>query len=416
MLRSYGELFKVPGSAAFSATGLLGRIPISMIGISVVLLVSETTGKYAIAGLVTAFATLAGAVVMPQLSRLVDRYGQRVITRRVVIIGAGALALLIIAVTLEWPRWTWFVFAMIGGASQPSVGSMVRARWTHTLPDPALRQRAFSWEASLDEIVFILGPPIATLLATMVSPYAGLLAAVIILVVGGFAFTAQRSTEPPPSLSEDRVSSRSLIKAPLIALAGIFFTSGIAFGAIEVTTVAFADEAGRAGISGLILAAYAAGSLISGLSFGVIKWKRSLGGQFVIAAVVFALLTPLLLLAANLAVLTVVMFICGFAVAPVLISGTLLIERIVPPAALTEGLTWSITAVITGVTVGAAVAGQLIDNYGARTAYLMPVAGAVLGGLIAVVSRRWLTAKAVAASQSRSGAHSEVDSSMPGTP
>ncbi|PRZ41675.1 putative MFS family arabinose efflux permease [Antricoccus suffuscus] len=413
MFKKYGELFKIPGSAAFSSTGLIARMPISMITISLVLLVSQTTGSYGIAGIVSAVATFSTAVAMPQIAKYVDRKGQARIARPVILFAVVIWVLAIIAVSSGWPHWTWIVIALIGGGAAPSIGAMVRARWMHVLPDKSLQQRAFSWESSLDEIVFMTGPPLATILATSVAPYAGLLAALILLLFGGFLFTAQRSSEPPPQVTEHRVSTLALLKGSILVVGAVFICGGIGFGSIEVIVVAFADEQGHKSLAGLVLAAYAFGSLLAGLTFGVMKWKRSVGGQFVAAAVLFGVLAQGLLLASNLWMLTVLIFIAGVAIAPVLISATMLIERLVPPYALTEGLTWATTALVAGVTIGAAVGGQLIDSYGARTAFLLPTCAALVAAIIAVVASPRLRFSAVQKTSQRMHA-SAIDSPAPG--
>lgn len=416
MLRSYAVLFKTPGALAFSATGFVARMPISQFGLAAVMLVSAQTGSYSLAGKVSATAALSGAVVMPQIARLVDRYGQARVARPVLVAGALCWLGLALAVQLDWPRWSWFVLAAGGGGLSPSIGAMVRARWVHVLGDRSLQQRAFSWESSVDEVVFIIGPPLATFLATGITPYAGVLAAAFFLLVGGWLFTAQRATEPPPSApGAPRFSSRRLLTPSLIAVALVFVCCGTAFGSIDVVVVAFADEAGNKPAAGLILAAYAAGSLISGLTYGVLSFRRSIGAQFVAAACLFALLAPLLLLASNLCLCTILIFASGFAIAPLLISATVLIERIVPPVALTEALTWSTTALVLGITIGASTGGALIDEHGARFAFWIPATVAVLAAAVALVSSPRLryhsvqrTAHALAASI--------VDAPAPGVP
>ncbi len=413
MFKKYGELFKIPGSAAFSSTGLIARMPISMITISLVLLVSQTTGSYGIAGIVSAVATFSTAIAMPQIAKFVDRKGQARITRPLILFAVLIWVLVIIAVTSGWPYWTWIILALIGGGAAPSIGAMVRARWMHVLPDKTLQQRAFSWESSLDEIVFMTGPPLATILATSVAPYAGLLAALVLLLCGGFLFTAQRSSEPPPLVEDHRVSTLALLKGSILIVGAVFIGCGIAFGSIEVIVVAFADEQGHKPLAGLVLAAFAFGSLLAGLAFGVIKWKRSVGGQFVVAAVLFGVLAQGLLLASNLWMLTVLSFISGVAIAPLLISATMLVERLVPPYALTEGLTWATTALVAGVTIGAAVGGQLIDSYGAHTAFFLPAGAAILAALIAILASPRLRFSAVQSSSQRLHA-SAIDSPAPG--
>lgn len=401
MFKKYGELFTIPGSAAFSSTGLIARMPISMTTISLVLLVSQTTGNYGIAGIVSAVATFSTAIAMPQIAKLVDRKGQSRITRPLIVFAALIWVLAILAVTHDWPHWTWIVLAFIGGGAAPSIGAMVRARWMHVLPDNTLQQRAFSWESSLDEIVFMTGPPLATLLATSVAPYAGLLAAMTLLLCGGFLFTAQRASEPAPFVEEHRVSSLALLRGSILVVGAVFICGGICFGSIEVIVVAFADEQGHKPLAGLVLAAYAFGSLLGGLTFGIMRWRRSVGAQFVGAAVLFGVLAQGLLLASNLGMLTVISFVSGVAIAPLLISATMLIERLVPSYALTEGLTWSTTALVAGVTIGAAVGGQLIDSYGAHTAFLLPTNAAIASALIALVASPRLRYGAVQRSAQR---------------
>lgn len=416
MLKSYADLFRTPGSKAFSAAGFVARMPIAQLGIAIVMLVSAKTGSYALAGQISAIAAIAAAAVMPQTARLVDRFGQARVVRPLILFGALAWLLLAASVTLSWPIWTWFGFAALGGALGPSVGAMVRSRWIHALDNKALQQRAFSWESSVDEVVFVIGPPLATFLATGISPYAGIAVAAGLLLVGGWLFTAQRSTEPPPSdRNAARFPSRRFITPTFVAICLVFAGCGIAFGAIDVIAVAFADEAGRKSAAGLILAAFAAGSLLAGLAFGVVTFKRSVGAQFVAAACVFGLLCPLLLLSTNLWLAGLLLLTGGFAIAPLLISGSMLIERIIPPVALTEALTWSTTSLVLGVTIGASSAGYVVDAYGARTGFWIPAAVAVLAAVIALASIPRLRFHAVRRTADNLAA-SLVDSPVPGAP
>ena len=80
----------------------------------------------------------------------------------------------------------------------PSVGTCSRARWAHVLDgDDAALHTAFSFEAAVDEMVFIIGPVAVTLLATAVDPVAGLLVALVAGLGGTYVFTALRASEPP---------------------------------------------------------------------------------------------------------------------------------------------------------------------------------------------------------------------------
>src|SRR5579864_7127686 len=70
-LRPYADIFRIPGAWRFSAAGVIGRMPMSMFGLGTVLLISAATGKYGVAGAVSASGSLAYALTSPQIARLV---------------------------------------------------------------------------------------------------------------------------------------------------------------------------------------------------------------------------------------------------------------------------------------------------------------------------------------------------------
>jgi predicted MFS family arabinose efflux permease len=76
-------------------------------------------------------------------------------------------------------------------------------------------------------------------------------------------------------------------------------------------------------------------------------------------------------------------FLAGLTIAPVLVSGTSLVESRVAPGVLTESLAWTITGLTLGVTVGSAVAGAAVDAWGAQRAFAVP---ALAGGLAALLA------------------------------
>lgn len=419
MRSTYAELFRTGGTAQFSAAGFVARMPISMLGISVILLVSGVTGAYTTAGLLSAAEVFAGAVAMPQIARLVDRLGQARVVRPALLVHAVGISLFVLAIRFEWPVWTWFVFVVLFGATYPAIGSMVRARWAHVLPG-RLRQTAFALEAVLDEVIFVFGPPLATLLATAVLPEAGLLAALVFALAGGWIFTSLRTTEPPLQAPGEHAPRGAVVSTGMFAVCATFVGCGLVFGSIEVTIVAFAGEQGVRAASGLLLAAYAGGSLVAGLVYGTIRWKRSLPDRFLIAALFFGVAASLPLLAPTPIVLAPVVFLAGFSIAPVLIGGMALVERIVPKAALTEGLTWATTAITVGVTAGAAVAGVLIDSVGADLTFLLPAGAAVFTAVVSVIARPWLRrtpSESPGSGEPEPGiAHCDPAAPMPGQP
>ncbi len=197
MLSPYRRVLSTPGALQFSATGLVARLPISMVSLGIVLLVSTQTGSYGLAGAVAAVFVLANALFAIVHGRLVDQYGQPLVLPIVISIFGLGLALLTVGVLEDWPTWSIYLTAAVTGAALPQVGACVRARWSYVLQNPTTVQTAYAVEGVADEVVFIAGPVLVTLLATTVHPAAGLVTALVAGVVGTFAFAALRSTAPP---------------------------------------------------------------------------------------------------------------------------------------------------------------------------------------------------------------------------
>lgn len=401
MLQTYRDVLARPGALAFSSAGVLARLPISMVGIGIVLMVQALYDSYGLAGRVSATVVIAQAACSPQLARLVDRHGQARVMRPALVVSATSLTALLVAASLRAPSAWLYVLAAVAGATSGSFGSLVRARWNHVLgDDPRRIHTAYSLESAFDELVFVVGPVAATLLATSVAPGAGLVVPVVALVVGGLAFLAQRRTEPPPAPRHEPRARGTVLRLPGVAvIIAVFVAIGAIFGATDVATVAFAEESGRKELAGVILAVFALGSLISGLLYGARHWLSPLHLRFTVGVVALALGVCVFFLAQTLWVLAGAMFVAGFAIAPSIVNGNALVAALVPPGRLTEGLTWVGTGLSIGVSVGSSVAGTRIDAGGSHAGFLVVVASgaaALLAALVALPSMHARRAQAPA--------------------
>jgi MFS family permease len=391
-LGPYRDVLRVPGAPAFVVAGLVARLPISMQSLGIVLLVEATTGSYALAGAVSATFALVQALVAPVLGRLVDRHGQaRVLVPALVLYAAGLGGLVALALA-DAPAWTLFPAAAAYGGSYPQPGSLVRARWAYALGGTPLLPTAFSLESVLDEVVFVVGPVLVTLLATEVAPAAGVLAAAVFTLAGSLALAAQRRTEPPPHPTGAGVRAPSVLRLAgvrVLVLVGVAF--GGIFGSVEVATVAFTDEHGRTAAAGIVLALLALGSLLAGLWYGTVRWRAPLPSRFVRGVVLLAAVTVPLPLAPNVPVLAGLVFIAGFTISPTLIAAFGLLEELVPAASRTEGLTWFSTGLGIGLAAAASATGQVVDAASGRAAFGVAVGSGVLAALLALAGARRLT-------------------------
>ncbi|TPM35074.1 MFS transporter [Mesorhizobium sp. B2-3-4] len=381
MQNPYAEIFRAPGAKGFAAAGFMARLPIAMAPIGIVAMLSQTRGEYWLAGAVSATFALGNAFVAPQISRLVDRLGQTRIVVPTTIITVIAFAVLIAAANQDWPVWTLFVSAL-AAAAMPSMPAMVRARWTEIFRGQPQMNTAFAFESAADELVYIAGASLSVGLSAGLFPEAGVLVSTVLLAIGSTAFILQRSTEPQVR-PVDPVTSGSAIRlrpVQIITLALIFI--GATFATTEVSTVAITKELGQPGAASLVIGVYALGSFVLGIIVGALNLQAPLQRQLAIAVALVALGTLLPLTAGSVPLLALTVFISGVAISPTFITAFGLIERHVPEAMLTEGITWVMTGIGIGMALGSFAAGAVVDAFGAQNGFWVSVAS----GLVALIT------------------------------
>lgn len=380
MTNPYRDIFTAPGAAAFSAAGFLARVPIAMVGIGIVTMFSQLRGDYGLGGALAAVFALSYALITPMVSRAVDRYGQRRVLPLASGISAAATAAMLLCVRLGAPAWTFFVCAVPAGV-MPTIGAMVRARWTELYRGSPKLRTAFAFESVVDELCFVVGPVVSVGLCVAVFPEAGPLMGAILLVTGTLALVTLRGTEPlvrPIPAG----SGGSVIRNPMVwVLVVVMASMGTIFGVIDVVAVAFTAQRHVPGAATIVLALFAVGSGLSGLVFGTLHLRAPLPRQLLVVTAAVAILLWPMLAAGAVPAVAVAYFVAGMTVAPTMIVTTAYVEQIVPAAELTEGITWIVTGIGVGVAVGSALAGRAIDRAGTDAG----IAVALVAGLVACI-------------------------------
>ncbi|HEU4948389.1 MAG TPA: MFS transporter [Kribbella sp.] len=383
MLKPYVHLMRRPGAGAFFAAALVGRMPISMMGLGIVILIARESGSYGLAGAVSGVAVIAGALTGPIQGRLVDRFGQRVLLIIGSVLCTVALVALLFAVHADAPTWVLYGTSFLAGGFRPQVGSFVRARWTHLLGRGRALQTAFALEAVGDEVVFIVGPVLVTTLATQVSPYAALAVAAALGLGGGVWLALLRASDPPGRGRSDGTERAPLPGLSLLLLSLIGLGLGATLGGTEVVTVAFTAAEGQPGMSGVVLAIWALGSLLSGLWYGSVHWRAPVERRLLIGTIALAVTLFPLPWVGSILMLGVVLFGAGMTIAPTMVAVTACVEEWVPPQRLTEAITWTVTGILLGVAPGNAAAGHAIDAWGPSDAYWVPVCIGIVCAVVA---------------------------------
>jgi MFS family permease len=381
VLSSYRDLFRTPGAWQFSGATFLARLPIAIVMLGVVLYVAGTTGSYAQAGAIAGIFQICAAVGAIFTSRIIDKRGQRVTLPLLACM--NSVGLVIFLYSDENLAFQIFGIAL-AGISQPALGAVVRARWVYVLVNaPEKKRTAFAWESIIDELIFIVGPIFTVVMTVQIGLAFPIVISIVFMLTGSILLSLQRKTEPPIHKSDlpkvNIFRHAGMWRMPLI---GACF--GWLFGSYEVTTVAFANDAGHPEMTGFILGVWAGCSAIGGLWFGHRAWNSTLHRQLVACTTVATVAFLPAVFARSIPALFIATMVAGFAIAPGLITTYSVTEQLVPANMLTEALTWTNSGMILGYAAGTAVSGVIIDSVGTSVSYILPVGGALAATVFAL--------------------------------
>ena len=408
MTNPYVSVLRTPGAARFFVGGFVGRMPMSMLTIAVLLVVRDQTGSYAVAGVASAAAALTQAAVSPLLGRLADRRSQSTVLPG--LLGLFLLGLTVLDVTalVDGPVVGLFVGAVLAGAGLVPFSSFVRARWASLLTgDESGTSTALALESVVDETIYVVGPILVATLAA-VDPLLGPIAAAVLAVVGTLVFLAARDTEPA---ADAHGSGGAAWRVPgLWVVVGASFALGAVFGSLEVSMVAFSQREGAPGLSGFLLALIAFGSATAGFVYGTRTWRRSLGARLRLSFGTLAVTAVPTVLAPSVLWMVPASLVVGLSIAPTLIAANGVVARIMPPSGRTEGFSWQNGSINVGAAAGSALGGLLVDAVGVSAGFSIGPVAAAIGCVTIALGARWLVPTA-AASRSRSDASSRARTS-----
>jgi predicted MFS family arabinose efflux permease len=251
----------------------------------------------------------------------------------------------------------------------------------------------------------VIGPAAVTLLATEVSPAAGVGVAALLCLAGTLWFLAQHRTEPaavraarpdPPAgrpagpLRRAARVRREAAAPGLVVLVPVYLGIGAMFVSIDLSTVSFAQHFGHKPLAGLILGTYALGSATGGLWYGSRQWRAPAENRFALTLVLTVLGVATFWAQPNLVSLTVAIYLSGLAIAPTLIAGFSLLEQQARPGRRTEAMSWLSSGISVGVALGASVVGFIIDADGPRAGYVFAAACGAAGAVTGLLGLRRL--------------------------
>ncbi|MDA2805350.1 MFS transporter [Nocardiopsis suaedae] len=393
MLQSYRRLFAVPRLGALLFWSLAARLHIGGMPIAVTFLVAGWTGSYALAGLVAGGLTVGTALGGPVRGRMADRRpNDRLLLYSALVYGAGLAAMAFL------PAWLWWAalpLAVVTGVFQPPATQIGRSLWPRITSGPT-RQAVFAAEATLQELLFIVGPLLAAAVVGVGGGRVGLLTLGAIACTGaaGFALALRRSGHTLPARGApgtDGASAaprRSLLADPrLLLVIGVVMVLVAGLGAVDLAMVAWARELGAPGYAGGLMAVYAFGSLVGGLIAGAVAGPPRIPlrafGTAAGAVLIVPLVPPVLHLPTPW-LITPALFIAGLAIAPTVAAVTERLGDLAPAERRGEAYGWMTTATTGGIAIASPLTGWLIDHGGVAVGVGGAAALATLAALLSL--------------------------------
>ena len=343
---------------------MIGRLPIGIAGLAILLLAQAASGSFAQAGAAAACYVAGLAAVAPVLGRVIDRSGPRIPLMVCALAFPTALSALVAAILGGAPAWLALPLAFCAGASFPPITVCMRTFLKQKLGEDTLLAAAYSLESVLIETIFIIGPMLVAFFVAFISPAAAVLFAAACGAAGAILFLRT------PALRRWKIEPRepSSLFGPLAQsgfppLLAVIFCYAAAFGLVEIGITAFAAEMGRPAFAGVILGLMSIGSVAGGLAYGSRSWRLPLARQFAaMLLLVGAGVAPLAAIG-NASLFAAYSVFAGVAMAPALIMQSMLVAKTVPPRHSTEAFTWSATGLLSGIGLGFAVGGAMLERW-----------------------------------------------------
>jgi MFS family permease len=376
-MKRYGEILRVPGLIAVVLSQLIARFPGGMLALAILIHLQRQTGNFTVPGLVLAALSFGQAIASPVTSRLMSQFGIRTVVGTV--LTACTITITIIAL-VPLDTVPAIVLGFIIGVTLAPIQPAARAVYP-TLVSREQLQSLQSLDASIQEVIWIGGPVIVVALATQVNSSAAVLAAALFGLLGGIWFLS-RPEVARAQLERSTGRMGAVLKKPavmIVVVTGLLVVGS--FGSIEAATVS-AFGSGPDSAAGIVLALWAATSLIGGLAMGhtpMGPWSLSRRLAFV------ALGTALAMFTLDPVLITFALLLSGFGVAPAMTVQYAIATESVEKGDIPESLGWLGTGWVMGGALASAVAGIAIDTWGTAGGFAIGTAFAILAMIVPAI-------------------------------
>jgi MFS family permease len=371
LLSPYGAVLRTPHACGAFVSSLAGRLCYGIVGLSLILTLTDGRHDYGFAGLVMALFGAAIVLASPFRAWMVDRHGpRRALPPMAVSFAAVLVAIAEIPVRSGVNDAAIAVLAAAAGACAPPLGVVMRSLWGALIDnDPQVLQTAYSLDGVAEELLYVTGPVIAGVILIVAAPAVGLLVSAGLAVAGTGLFlqspALRRWPAPvagPASGSAGAASGEAGAGRAILAIALATGAIGLCLGGIGLVIVAFSQARHDLAAVAWIEAGLSAGSALGGLGYGAAAWRISAQHRLVLLVAGLAVIVIPAALSPDLLVLALLVGLAGVLVSPALSTAYVLTGTLASPQARNRAGNWVNSGYNAGSSAGTVVSGQLIGR------------------------------------------------------
>lgn len=379
---------RVPGT--FGAA-LIGRGAYALIFLPLFYAVADAAGSVGLAGIAVGLYGAGASFLAPVRAWLIDRFGARRVLCVLVVIFGGTLAAIGLSALLSPNGAVLIVLAAVAGVFAPPLGPTMRVAWGRLMPSSGLVKKALSFDAVVEELLYLGGPAAAGIALAFVAPGTALLVPAGLVLVGGLLFCATRTVgdmEPQPRATARSRRERPLILDPRFMSVVIpALVAGAISGSISISVPVVLSGTGGPAAAGIALGIFAGGSALGGLAFGALRVPGSPIRQLLVLTTALVTISSLIALVTGAVSMTIVLAAAGLFFSPVMIVAYFAAHQAGGEHRQNSATTWVNTSHNIGASLGSALAGIIIQAATAPTATIgiaggaavLLIAGAVMG-------------------------------------
>lgn len=386
---AFRSLLELAGPVFFPLA-FFARLPLAMLTIGTLTLISTAAGSYASGGVAAGAVGIGSALGAPLLGYAADRWGQRMVLIPTAILHALVVAGLLVTgsgAAADAQGLLVLGIAFAAGATCPQVGPLARVRWMALTAGRHRGRReletALSYESTVDELTFVMGPALVGVLASLVAPWLPLALAAVLTAALVPAFAAhptgqsiqlqQRTGDSPAAArwSRGRIARVGLCVLGMVGM-------GTIFGSVSAGAVSFAGTFGDASAGGLLYAALGLTSAVAALSVSLWPQGWAQPARWAACSLLLVPLALLLQLPDSIGTMVVFLLLIGLPIGPTLVTIFTVGGDVAPLGRMGTVMTMLASGIVVGTAIGNGMAGVLADATGPRGAFLVAAGAAVV--------------------------------------